>query len=77
MRESLKAPEVCGTQEPLLPEPQRVEGRATQGQGVPQTQERRHPGLHKTARLRGLNACAEASNTRFPYHVAKVIYAMG
>jgi hypothetical protein len=34
MRESLKAPEVRGTQEPLLPEPFRTVYRAAKGQGA-------------------------------------------
>jgi hypothetical protein len=72
----VEAPEVCGTQEPLLPEPQRVEGRATQGQGTFKAQERRHPGLHKTARLRGLNACAEISKW-FAYSVSFLVSSLG
>src|SRR5215204_1778044 len=54
---------MCGAEEPLLREPHRVEDRATQGQGAPQTQERRHPRLHKAAGIRGLDVCAEISKT--------------
>ena len=60
-RGSLEAPQVRGVEEPLLREPRGVEGRATQGQGAPQTQERCHPRLHKAARIRGLDVCAEIS----------------
>jgi DDE superfamily endonuclease len=59
--QSLEAPEVRGTQEPLLPAPRGVEGRATQGQGAPQAQKRRHPGLHQAAGIRALDVCAEIS----------------
>jgi transposase-like protein len=50
-RGSVEAPQVRGAKEPLLREPLGVEGRAPQGQGAPQTQERRHPRLHKAARV--------------------------
>src|SRR5215218_2222855 len=50
-RGSLEAPQVCGIEEPLLPEPLRVEGRATKGQGAIETQKRCHPRLYKAARI--------------------------
>jgi hypothetical protein len=53
---------VCGVEEPLLPEPLGVEDRATQGQGAPETQKRGHSRLHQTARVRGLDVRAEISN---------------
>jgi hypothetical protein len=62
-RGSLEAPQVCGVEEPLLPEPLRVEGRATQGQGALERQKGCHPRLHKAARIRALGVCAEISNT--------------
>ena len=40
--------------EPVLPEPCRVEDRATQGKGAVETQEARHPRLHPATGLRGL-----------------------
>jgi hypothetical protein len=46
-----------------LPEPCRVEGRATQGQGTLETEKRCHPRLHKAARIRGLGVCAEISKS--------------
>src|SRR5829696_4372033 len=63
-RGSLEAPEVCGAKEPLLPEPLRVEGRATQSQGAFETREGCHPRLHQTAWVRGLGICVEISNTK-------------
>jgi hypothetical protein len=59
MRESLKASEVRGTQERLLPEPFRTAHRAAKGQGAFETQKRRHSRFHQTARLRGLGGSAE------------------
>ncbi len=38
-----------------------VEDRATQGEGAAETQEARHPRLHQTPGLRGLDLCAEIS----------------
>src|SRR5215213_11574829 len=61
-RRDLEAPQVCGVEEPLLPESRGVEGRATQGQGALETQKGCHPRLHKAARIRGLDVCAEISN---------------
>ena len=61
MRESLKAPQMRGVEESLLPEPRAVEGGATQSQGAIETQEARHPRLHKTTRLRALDVWAEIS----------------
>src|SRR5215218_10464251 len=60
-RGGMEAPQVRGVEEPLLPEPLRVEGRITQGQGALETQKRCHPRLHKAARIRGLGVCAEIS----------------
>src|SRR5687767_15174557 len=57
--QSLEAPEVRGAEEPLLPAPRAVEGRATQGQGALETQKRGHPGLHQAAGIRALDVCAE------------------
>ena len=62
MRGSLEAPEVRRTQERLLPEPFGAEGRAAQGQRAFETQKARHPRLHQTARLRGLDTYAEISS---------------
>src|SRR3712207_1653334 len=56
---SLEAPQVCGVEEPLLPKPQRVEGRATQGQGASETQKGCHPWLHKAAGIRALGRSEE------------------
>ena len=58
----MEAPQVRGVEEPLLPEPLRVEGRITQGQGALEAQKGCHPRLHKAARIRGLGVCAEISN---------------
>ena len=57
----MEAPQMRGVEEPLLPEPGAVEGRATQSEGAFETQERRYPRLHKTAGLRGLDVWAEIS----------------
>jgi hypothetical protein len=57
----MEAPQVRGVEEPLLPEPLRVEGRITQGQGALEAQKGCHPRLHKAARIRGLGVCAEIS----------------
>jgi hypothetical protein len=61
----LEAPQVRGVEEPLLPEPGGVEGRAAQGQRALEAQKRCHPRLHQTARIRGLGVCAEISKA--PY----------
>src|SRR5215208_6035362 len=53
---------MCGVEEPLLPERRAVEDRAAQSEGAFETQEARHPRLHKTAGLRGLDVWAEISN---------------
>src|SRR5918994_5377524 len=50
-----------GVEEPLLPEPRTVEGRATQSQGAFETQEARYPRLHQAAGLRALDVWAEIS----------------
>ncbi len=63
-RRGLEAPEVRGVEESLLPEPIGVEDRATQGKGAVEAQEARHPRLPQTTGLRGLDVCAEISNTR-------------
>src|SRR5829696_818215 len=52
---------MCGVEEPLLPERRAVEDRAAQSEGAFETQEARHPRLHKTAGLRGLDVWAEIS----------------
>src|SRR5215203_6324715 len=64
-RGGMEAPQVRGVEEPLLPEPLRVEGRITQGQGALETQKRCHPRLHKAARIRSLGVCAEISKRAF------------
>src|SRR5215210_8492954 len=53
---------MCGVEEPLLPERRAVEDRAAQSEGAFEPQEARHPRLHKTAGLRGLDVWAEISN---------------
>ena len=42
----------------------KVDGYVPQGQGAFETQKRRHPRLHQTARLRGLGGSAEVSKAR-------------
>jgi hypothetical protein len=55
---------VCGAKEPLLREPHGVEDRAAQGQRAFEPQKRRHPRLHQTARIRGLDVHDEISKSR-------------
>src|SRR5215217_9293491 len=68
-RGDLEAPQVCRVEEPLLPESRGVEGRATQGQGALETQKGCHPRLHKAARIRGLDVCAEISKYAYRYQI--------
>jgi hypothetical protein len=63
-RRSLYSPQVPGVEESMLPEPLRVEDRATQGQGAFETQETGHPRLHQTAGIRGLDVRADISRAR-------------
>ena len=58
----MEAPQVCGVEEPLLPEPRAVKGGATQSEGAIETQEARYPRLHKRAGLRSLDVWVEISN---------------
>src|SRR5215217_8596217 len=58
----MEAPQMRGVEEPLLPEPRAVEGRATQSEGAIETQEARYPRLHKTAGLRSLDVWVEISS---------------
>jgi hypothetical protein len=59
MKGSGSISEVCGAEERLLSEPLRVEGRATQGQGALEAQNKRHPWVYQAAGLRGLDVWAE------------------
>src|SRR5215211_2829649 len=67
----MEAPQMRGVEEPLLPEPRAVEGGATQSEGTIETQVARYPRLHQTAGLRGLDVCAEISNTSELFSPAK------